>query len=126
MYTKLTDFMSRKSHFLGVRILLASDISFLMLRLWFVKLYCNAVGCFYMFSEGTQVQSLIAVNSGYFQSSIMPWSRKHCNLPAVFLQIAMFCRNLSSVVDKEFLLLDYDMWYQTEVCLLLDVKCPFI
>jgi len=46
VYTKLTDFMPRKSHFLGVRILLASDISFLMLRLWFVKLYYNAVGCF--------------------------------------------------------------------------------
>jgi len=27
-----------------------------------------------MFSEGTQAQSLIVVNSGYFQSLIMPWS----------------------------------------------------
>jgi len=72
------DFMLRKSHFLGVRILLASDISFLTLRLWFVKLYYNVFGCFYVFREGTLIQSLIAVNSGYFQSSIMPWSCQLC------------------------------------------------
>jgi len=79
------------------------------------------LGVFFFFGEVTQVQSLIVVNSGYFQIT-----HYALVLPTVFLETAVFSRNLFSLVHKEFLFLDYDLWYQTEVSLLLDVKCPFI
>jgi hypothetical protein len=37
--TRLMASVSRKLHFLGDRIVVASDMSFLALKLWFVKLY---------------------------------------------------------------------------------------